>query len=138
MVFAFLAEDSEGVRKDLASIGFDEIQLPKLSMKVSERIDELRSDLAAYKQKVDEVVEKVKSLTQGHRARRGPTLPTHPEGLLGEREEHAARFRQGGPGQVGPRDRRLHPQKGRGEIFRHDEAGIPGLGGHDPGSRSGR
>ncbi len=33
MVIAFLAEDSEGVRKDLASIGFDEIQLPKLSEK---------------------------------------------------------------------------------------------------------
>jgi vacuolar-type H+-ATPase subunit I/STV1 len=71
MVFAFLAEDSGGVRKDLASIGFDEIQLPKLSMKVSERIDELRSDLAAYKQKVDEVADRVKSLAQGHRAGEG-------------------------------------------------------------------
>ena len=71
MVIAFLTEDSEGVRKDLAAIGFDEIQLPKLSMKVSERIDELRSDLAAYRQKVDEVVEQVKSLAQGHRAGEG-------------------------------------------------------------------
>jgi len=71
IVIAFLAEDSGGVRKDLASIGFDEIQLPELSMKISERIDELRSDLAAYKQKVDDVVDRVKSLAQGHRAGEG-------------------------------------------------------------------
>jgi V/A-type H+-transporting ATPase subunit I len=71
MVFAFLPEDSGDIRKDLASIGFDEIQLPKLSMKVSERIDELRSDLAAYKQKVGDVVEKVKSLAQGYGAGEG-------------------------------------------------------------------
>jgi V/A-type H+-transporting ATPase subunit I len=71
MVFAFLAEDSSDVRKGLASIGFDEIQLPKLSMKVSERIDELRSDLAAYEQKVDDVVGRVKSLAQGHRIGEG-------------------------------------------------------------------
>jgi len=71
IVIAFLVEDSEGVRKDLASIGFDEIQLPELSMKISERIDELRSDLAAYKQKVDDVVDRVKSLTQGSRVGEG-------------------------------------------------------------------
>ena len=71
IVTAFLAEDSEGVRKDLASVGFDEIQLPELSVKVSERIDELRSDLAAYKQKVDDVVDRVKSLAQGHRVGEG-------------------------------------------------------------------
>ena len=58
-MFAFLAEQSEAVRKALASIEFDEIPLPKLSEKISERIDELRSDLAEYKQKVDEVAEKV-------------------------------------------------------------------------------
>lgn len=63
MVFAFLAEDSNGVRKALAAIEFEEIQLPELSMKVSDRIEELRSDLAEYQQKANEVVEKVKSLT---------------------------------------------------------------------------
>ena len=46
MVFAFLAEESEAIHKALASIEFDEIHLPKLSEKISERIDELRSDLS--------------------------------------------------------------------------------------------
>ena len=49
----FLRKMSSDVRKALASIEFDEIQLPKLSEKISERIDELRSDLAEYRQKVD-------------------------------------------------------------------------------------
>ena len=74
MVVAFLAEDSEAIHKALASIGFDEIQLPKLSRKISERIDELRSDLAEYKQKVDDVAEEVKPLAQGHRVGEGRRL----------------------------------------------------------------
>ncbi len=44
---------------------------PSFPRKISERIDELRSDLAEYKQKVDDVAEKVKSLAQGHRAGEG-------------------------------------------------------------------
>jgi hypothetical protein len=51
IVIAFLAEDSSDVRKGLGSIEFDEIQLPKLSMRIIERADELQSDLAEYKQK---------------------------------------------------------------------------------------
>ncbi len=42
MVFASLAEDSDDLRKALAAMEFDEIQLPKLSKRVSERIGELR------------------------------------------------------------------------------------------------
>ena len=71
MVIAFLAEDTSDVRKALGSIEFDEIQLPKLSMKISERVDELRSDLAEYKQKVGDVAEKVKFLAQSHRVGEG-------------------------------------------------------------------
>ncbi len=71
MVFAFLAKDSSNVRKTLGSIEFDEIQLPKFSLKICERVDELRSDLAAYRQKVDEIAEKVKSLAQGHQVGEG-------------------------------------------------------------------
>jgi V/A-type H+-transporting ATPase subunit I len=71
MVFAFLGEDSEAMRKALASLEFEEIQLPKLPQKISERIDELRSSLAEYKQKVEEVSEKVKFLAQGRRVGEG-------------------------------------------------------------------
>jgi V/A-type H+-transporting ATPase subunit I len=71
MVFAFLAEESESVRKSLASLEFDEIQLPGLSQKISDRIDELNSSLAEYTQKVDDVSEKVKSLTHGQRITEG-------------------------------------------------------------------
>jgi V/A-type H+-transporting ATPase subunit I len=56
MVFAFLVEESE---------------LPRLSQKISERIDELQSDLAEYKQKVAEVAEKVAFLAQGQRMGEG-------------------------------------------------------------------
>ena len=71
MVIAFLAEDSSDLRKALGSIEFDEIQLPKLSMRIIERVDELRSDLAAYKQKVGDVAEKVKFLAQSQRVGEG-------------------------------------------------------------------
>ncbi|MBM4271850.1 MAG: V-type ATP synthase subunit I [Deltaproteobacteria bacterium] len=71
VVFAFLGEESEIIRKALASLEFDEIQLPKLSQKISERIDELLSSLNEYKRKVDEVEEKVKFLTRGHRIGEG-------------------------------------------------------------------
>jgi len=71
MVFAFLSEDSSDVRKELASIGFDEIHLPNLPLKISERIDELRSDLAEYGKKLGEVIEKVKSLAQSRRVGEG-------------------------------------------------------------------
>jgi V/A-type H+/Na+-transporting ATPase subunit I len=68
VVVAFRTEDNEPVRKALTSIGFDEIQLPDFAEKISERIEELRSDLVEYRQKADEVVEKVKILAQGTRA----------------------------------------------------------------------
>jgi V/A-type H+/Na+-transporting ATPase subunit I len=71
MVFATRAEDSDDLRKALAAMEFDEIQLPKLSKRVSERIDELRSDLAEYKHKADDVAEKVGSLTPGQSAAEG-------------------------------------------------------------------
>jgi len=71
MVFAFLAEDSNDVRKDLASIGFEEIHLPDLPMKIWERIDELRSDLAEYRKRSDDVVERVTSLAQSRQVGEG-------------------------------------------------------------------
>ncbi|MCX5842343.1 MAG: hypothetical protein NT022_01090, partial [Deltaproteobacteria bacterium] len=71
IVFAFLAEDGEAIRKSLASIEFDEIQLPRLSQKISDRVEELKSSLAEYTQKVDKVSEKVKLLTLGHRINEG-------------------------------------------------------------------
>ncbi len=71
MVFAFLAEDSSDVRKDLTSIGFDEIHLPDLPLKISERIDELRSDLAEYRKRSDDVVEKVASLAESRQVGEG-------------------------------------------------------------------
>lgn len=71
VIFAFLAEDNEAIRNALASVGFDEIQLPKFPQKISERIDELRSSLAEYTQKVNNVSEKVKLLVRGHRIGEG-------------------------------------------------------------------
>ncbi len=71
MVFAFLAEDSSDVRKDLTSIGFDEIHLPDLPLKISERIDELRSDLAEYRKRSDDVVDKVASLAESRQVGEG-------------------------------------------------------------------
>lgn len=71
MAFAFLAEDTNDVRKDLASIGFEEIHLPNLPLKISERIDELQSDLAEYRKRKDEVVERVTSLAQSQQVGEG-------------------------------------------------------------------
>ena len=71
IVFAFRVEDSDAIRASLSSLEFDEIQLPKLSQKISDRIDELNSSLAEYTQKVDDVSEKVKSLTHGQRITEG-------------------------------------------------------------------
>ncbi len=71
VVVAFLAEESEAIHKALASVGFEEIHLPKLSEKISERIDELRSDLAEYKQKVDDVAEEVRRFAQGQQVSEG-------------------------------------------------------------------
>ncbi len=71
MVFAFLADDSNDVRKDLASIGFEEIHLPDLPVKISERIDELLSDLAEYRKRSDAVVERVVSLAQSQQVGEG-------------------------------------------------------------------
>lgn len=64
VIFAFLEEDGELVRKSLSALEFEEIQLPRISEKVSDRIEELRSSLAEYVRKVDEVAEKVKLLAQ--------------------------------------------------------------------------
>jgi V/A-type H+-transporting ATPase subunit I len=71
VVFAFLAEESEAMRKALASVEFDEIQLPRLPEKISDRIHELRASLTEYKNRVCDVSEKVKSLTRCHRITEG-------------------------------------------------------------------
>lgn len=71
IVFAFLAEDSDAIRKALASLEFDEFQLPKISGTISDRINELKSSLMEYKNQVHAVSEKVKSLTQGQRITEG-------------------------------------------------------------------
>jgi V/A-type H+/Na+-transporting ATPase subunit I len=65
VVFAFLSEDSEDVRDALASLGFEEIQLPKLRERIADRIKELKADLATYQEHVAAVAEKVRLLADG-------------------------------------------------------------------------
>lgn len=65
MVFAYLKRDADEVKRGLDDIGFEEIQLPKRSEKVIERIYELEADLEQYKKKIDDVSGKVRVLVQG-------------------------------------------------------------------------
>ena len=71
MIFAFLNEDSEDMRKSLASLGFEEIQLPRRIGKIADRMEELAEDLANYRSQVAEISEKVKRLAAGLRAGEG-------------------------------------------------------------------
>ncbi|MCX5808940.1 MAG: V-type ATP synthase subunit I [Proteobacteria bacterium] len=67
MVFAFLKDDAEGIRKALSDIGFEEIQLPKRRERIIDRMRELEGDLEKYRDQVAEVAEKVKLLVAGQR-----------------------------------------------------------------------
>ncbi|PKP38946.1 MAG: hypothetical protein CVT98_04100 [Bacteroidetes bacterium HGW-Bacteroidetes-15] len=71
MLFAFLAEDTDDIRKALSSVEFDEIQLPKVMERIIDRIHELKSDLSAYKEKVSEVSDKIKLMTEGQDPMKG-------------------------------------------------------------------
>jgi V/A-type H+/Na+-transporting ATPase subunit I len=71
VLIAFLTRDGEAIREAISSMEFEEIQLPRISEKISERIDELRSDLAEYEDKVNEVAERVKTFARGNRIAEG-------------------------------------------------------------------
>ena len=71
MVFAFLKNDAEDIRKALSDIGFEEIQLPKRRERIVDRMRELEGDLEKYRGQVAEVAEKVKLLVAGQRAGEG-------------------------------------------------------------------
>ncbi|OPY75251.1 MAG: V-type ATP synthase subunit I [Syntrophorhabdus sp. PtaU1.Bin058] len=67
MVFAFLKDDAEEVRHALASVEFDEIQLPGHREKISDRISELKEDLERYREKIAGIAEKVRPLVVGRK-----------------------------------------------------------------------
>ncbi|MDD5007550.1 MAG: hypothetical protein PHU49_13655 [Syntrophorhabdaceae bacterium] len=71
MVFAFLKDDAEEVRKALASIEFDEIQLPGHREKISDRISELKEDLGRYRDQIVGISEKIHPLVVGRRTGEG-------------------------------------------------------------------
>ncbi len=68
MFFAFLKDDAEEVRKALASVEFDEIQLPKHREKFSDHITGLKEDLGRYRDQVAEIAEKVRPLVVGRKS----------------------------------------------------------------------
>lgn len=71
MVFVFLKEDADKVKKGLEDIGFEEIQLPKRREKISERILELEADIEQYREKLADAAKKVRLMTQGERPGEG-------------------------------------------------------------------
>ncbi|MCX8111027.1 MAG: V-type ATP synthase subunit I [Syntrophorhabdaceae bacterium] len=71
MVFAFFKRDGEAIKKALEEIGFEEIQLPKRKEKIKERILELEADLGQYREKIAQVADKVRELSQGQREGEG-------------------------------------------------------------------
>lgn len=62
VVFAFLREDEEAVRKALADIEFEEVALPDLPGRLPEHLRELEQELAACEARRAEVVAKVGEL----------------------------------------------------------------------------
>lgn len=71
VVIAAVKEDEEEVGSALAEMGFEEILLPRLHEKVSDRLEELRDNLSLYRQKVDEVAEQVRQIFGKRRAGEG-------------------------------------------------------------------
>ncbi|NLW34759.1 V-type ATP synthase subunit I [Syntrophorhabdus aromaticivorans] len=67
VIFAFLKEDCETMKKALAEIGFDEIQLPRLPGKVLDHVMELRGDLAEVEARMAEVSEKARAMAPERR-----------------------------------------------------------------------
>ncbi|OPY79222.1 MAG: V-type ATP synthase subunit I [Syntrophorhabdus sp. PtaU1.Bin153] len=67
VIFAFLKEDREGMKKALTGIGFDEIQLPELPGKVLDHIMELKGDLAEEEARIAEISEKVLAMAPERR-----------------------------------------------------------------------
>lgn len=71
VIFAFHNETREDIRDALASLGFEEIQLPKRREKIPDRISELEEDLAKYRSEAAEVRGKVQLLAVGNSATEG-------------------------------------------------------------------
>jgi len=71
MVFAFLPENTEEVRKALSTLEFEEVPLPKIKGKISDRLNELHGDLDTYQRNVAEISRQVYSLAEGHRVGEG-------------------------------------------------------------------
>ncbi|OPY71806.1 MAG: V-type ATP synthase subunit I [Syntrophorhabdus sp. PtaU1.Bin002] len=67
VIFAFLKEDCESMRKALTDIGFDEIQLPMLPEKVLDHVMELQGDLAEVEARIAEVSKKVRAMAPERR-----------------------------------------------------------------------
>ncbi|HOJ43446.1 MAG TPA: hypothetical protein PK800_04950, partial [Syntrophorhabdaceae bacterium] len=65
VVFAFLKEYEDEVKRLLTELNFEEIALPKRKEKAKERILELEEDRENYKNKIAEVAEHVNSLLEG-------------------------------------------------------------------------
>jgi V/A-type H+-transporting ATPase subunit I len=71
VVIAAAKQDGDEVYNALAGIGFEEIALPRLNERVSERLEELKDMLGIYQRKLDEVADKVRQLLGRHRAGEG-------------------------------------------------------------------
>jgi len=71
IIFAFLKNDEEGMRKALASIEFEEYQLPKRRFKIADRVGELKEDLEKYREEAADVARKVQLLAAGDAAGSG-------------------------------------------------------------------
>ncbi|HOP86527.1 MAG TPA: V-type ATP synthase subunit I [Syntrophorhabdaceae bacterium] len=69
VIFAFLKEYEEEVKKLLSELNFEEITLPKRKEKVKERMAELEEDKENYKNKIAEVKEKVNYLLEDNTPR---------------------------------------------------------------------
>ncbi|OPY72160.1 MAG: V-type ATP synthase subunit I [Syntrophorhabdus sp. PtaU1.Bin050] len=67
VIFAFLREDCESMRKALTDIGFDEIQLPMLPEKALDHVMELQGDLAEVEARIAEVSKKVRAMAPERR-----------------------------------------------------------------------
>ncbi|MBN1615542.1 MAG: hypothetical protein JW950_13850, partial [Deltaproteobacteria bacterium] len=67
VVFAFLPQDAEDLRRALSSLEFEEVPIPRIKGKIYDRINELRGDLDAYQHEVAEISSKVAAFAEGNR-----------------------------------------------------------------------
>jgi len=62
LVFVFLPDDEDGVRKALASIGFESVPLPDLPAEVRDHVRELKGDLAVCQERKANVAAKIQAM----------------------------------------------------------------------------